>query len=48
MSNHSFVVSVTNNGYSTFVELKNLDVVLSDEDKSNHWQIRIIDESGED
>ncbi len=43
-----FVVCVKNDGYPASLELRKLYQVLPDPAASEHNQIRIIDESGED
>lgn len=43
-----FVVCVKNDGYSASLELRKLYQILPDTVASEHNQIRIIDESGED
>lgn len=44
----TFVICIRNNGYEASLELRKLYEVLEDSVGSDHGQLRIIDESGED
>ncbi len=45
---HKFVICIENKGYEASLEQRKLYEVLFDEKASQHDQIRVIDESGED
>ena len=43
-----FVVCLKNKGYEVSLERRKIYQVLPDPEAAKHWQIRVIDESGED
>lgn len=45
---HGFVVCIKNDGYEVSLEPRKLYQVLADADATQHRQIRIVDESGDD
>ncbi len=45
---HKFVICIENNGYEVSLEQRKLYEVLPDEKASEHGQLRVVDESGED
>lgn len=45
---HKFVICLDNRGYEASLEQRKLYEVLPDEKASQHGQLRVIDESGED
>lgn len=48
MKNHEFVICTDNHGYEASLELRKLYEVLPDPSATEHAQLRVIDESGED
>lgn len=48
MTNHEFAICTDNQGYEASLELRKLYEVLPDPAATQHAQLRIIDESGED
>ena len=45
---YKFVICLNNDGYEASLEQRKLYEVLPDEKASEHGQLRVIDESGED
>ena len=45
---HQFVICIENDGYEVSLEQRKLYEVLPDEKASEHGQLRVVDESGED
>ncbi|MGH8123743.1 MAG: hypothetical protein ACREPT_13335 [Rudaea sp.] len=48
MTQHTFVVCISNETYSASLEVRKLYEMLPDDEAAKHGQVRIIDESGED
>lgn len=46
--NKKFVICVKNNDYPASLEVRKLYQVIADPDAEKNYQIRVIDESGED
>ena len=44
----SFVICVRNDGYEVSLEKRKIYVALEDQEATNHQQLRVVDESGED
>jgi len=47
-SSHQFVICICNDDYSASLEKRKIYEALPDADASDHQQVRVIDESGED
>lgn len=48
MAGHTFVVCIKNSGYEASLEPRKLYVLLPDPLATEHGQVRVVDESGED
>ncbi len=45
---HYYVICVKNEGYNASLEPRKLYETIPDEEAEKHYQIRVVDESGED